>query len=132
VTDHLHAHAYIAPADKAGWWRAIAYGPLAWYAIDDLIAEIRETTSNNRVKSGYTNRPTAPIDMVEDAGARSGNANGVELTEPSLAVIDVESGSAPLTPLTSPGSSRPTTPRLLLSPSTAATGDSQKQFLAVE
>jgi hypothetical protein len=41
VTDHLHAHAYIAPADLMGWWRGIAYGPLAWYAIDDLIAEIR-------------------------------------------------------------------------------------------
>lgn len=41
VTDHLHAHAYIAPADLMGWWRGIAYGPLAWYAIDDLTAEIR-------------------------------------------------------------------------------------------
>jgi hypothetical protein len=41
VTDHLHAHAYIVPADLMGWWRGIAYGPLAWYAIDDLIAEIR-------------------------------------------------------------------------------------------
>ena len=41
VTDHLHAHAYIGPADLLGWWRGVAYGPLAWYAIDDLIAEIR-------------------------------------------------------------------------------------------
>jgi hypothetical protein len=41
VTDHLHAHAYIAPADLLGWFRAIGYGPLAWYAVDDLIAEIR-------------------------------------------------------------------------------------------
>lgn len=24
-----------------GWWRSVAYGPLAWYDIDDLIAEIR-------------------------------------------------------------------------------------------
>lgn len=41
VTDHLHAHAYIAPADRLGWWRGIAYSPIAWYSIDDLIAEIR-------------------------------------------------------------------------------------------
>jgi len=41
ITDHLHAHAYIMPADLMGWWRAVGYGPLAWYAIDDLIAEIR-------------------------------------------------------------------------------------------
>lgn len=36
----------------------------------------RESTSNNRVKSGYTNRPTAPIDMVPSAGAVSGTADG--------------------------------------------------------
>ncbi len=41
VTDHLHAHAYIAPNDLCGWWRSVAYGPLAWYAVDDLVAEIR-------------------------------------------------------------------------------------------
>lgn len=41
VTDHLHAHAYLAPLDMAGWWRSLAYSSLAWYAIDDLIAEIR-------------------------------------------------------------------------------------------
>jgi malonyl CoA-acyl carrier protein transacylase len=41
VTDHLHAHAYIAPGDLMGWWRGIAYSPVAWYSIDDLIAEIR-------------------------------------------------------------------------------------------
>jgi hypothetical protein len=41
ITDHLHAHAYLAPADLLGWWRGVAYGPLAWYPIDDLIAEIR-------------------------------------------------------------------------------------------
>lgn len=41
ITDHLHAHAYLAPADLLGWWRGVAYGPLAWYAVDDLIAEIR-------------------------------------------------------------------------------------------
>jgi len=41
VTDHLHAHAYAEPADLMGWWRSVAYSPVAWYAIDDLIAEIR-------------------------------------------------------------------------------------------
>ncbi|XP_006454755.1 hypothetical protein AGABI2DRAFT_189994 [Agaricus bisporus var. bisporus H97] len=84
VTDHLHAHAYIMPADLMGWWRGIGYGPLAWYAIDDLIAEIRESVSNNRVKSGYINRPKAPIDLVPSAGARSGTADGRETTEPGL------------------------------------------------
>lgn len=41
VTDHLHAHAYVEPSDLMGWWRSVAYSPIAWYAIDDLIAEIR-------------------------------------------------------------------------------------------
>lgn len=41
VTDHLHAHAYLLPADLMGWWRAVGFAALAWYAIDDLIAEIR-------------------------------------------------------------------------------------------
>jgi hypothetical protein len=41
VTDHLHAHAFISPADQLGWFRRIAYSSLAWYDIDDLIAEIR-------------------------------------------------------------------------------------------
>jgi hypothetical protein len=41
VTDHLHAHAYVAPANQLGWFRGIAYSSLAWYDIDDLIAEIR-------------------------------------------------------------------------------------------
>jgi len=45
VTDHLHAHAYVEPADLMGWWRSVAYSPVAWYAIDDLIAEIRQVTS---------------------------------------------------------------------------------------
>ncbi|EIW86434.1 hypothetical protein CONPUDRAFT_44690 [Coniophora puteana RWD-64-598 SS2] len=92
ITDHLHAHAYILPADKLGWFRGVAYGPLAWYAIDDLIAEIRESVSNNRVKSGYENRRNAPIDTVPDAGARHGAPSGEEHTAPTLAVQDVESG----------------------------------------
>jgi len=98
VTDHLHAHAFIAPADLMGWWRGVAYSPLSWYAIEDLIAEIRESVSNNRVKSGYTNRLSAPIDMVPDAGARTGAADGTELTEHSLALPDLEAGD-PQTPV---------------------------------
>ncbi|KAJ4476692.1 hypothetical protein J3R30DRAFT_3734529 [Lentinula aciculospora] len=97
VTDHLHAHAYIEPSDLMGWWRGLAYGSLAWYAIDDLIAEIRETVSNNRVKSGYENRQNAPIDKVPLAGARSGTANGMETTEPGLPRVDcdLEDGETP-------------------------------------
>ncbi|KAJ7357012.1 hypothetical protein DFH08DRAFT_850753 [Mycena albidolilacea] len=97
VTDHLHAHAYIAPADLTGWFRGIAYGPAAWYAIDDLIAEIRESVTNNRIKSGHDNRARAPIDMVPDAGSRSGTANGIETSEPGLASTeaDLEAGLTP-------------------------------------
>ncbi|KAK0208461.1 hypothetical protein DFS33DRAFT_1303611 [Desarmillaria ectypa] len=90
VTDHLHAHAYLVPADLMGWWRGVAYGPLAWYAIDDLIAEIRESTSNNRVKSGYDNRRVAPIDFVPSAGSRTGTANGIETTVQGLGRLDAE------------------------------------------
>ncbi|KAG2155441.1 hypothetical protein DEU56DRAFT_767394 [Suillus clintonianus] len=98
ITDHLHTHAYLAPADLLGWWRGVAYGPLAWYAIDDLIAEIRESVSNNRVKSGHDNRINAPIDMVPEAGARTGAANGDEYTASSLAISDVEDGLASPSP----------------------------------
>lgn len=49
VTDHLHAHAYVLPADKLGWWRGVAYGGLAWYAIEDLIAEIRYVLSHAHI-----------------------------------------------------------------------------------
>lgn len=41
VTDHLHAHAYVLPADLMGWWRSVGFSSLAWYSIEDLIAEIR-------------------------------------------------------------------------------------------
>ncbi|EDR16047.1 uncharacterized protein LACBIDRAFT_301741 [Laccaria bicolor S238N-H82] len=99
ITDHLHAHAFIGPPDLMGWWRGIAYGPLAWYSIEDLIAEIRESVSNNRVKSGYENRQRAPIDMVPQAGARAGTADGIETTEPGLANLnDLEDGQR--TPVT--------------------------------
>jgi len=93
VTDHLHAHAYVAPANQLGWFRGIAYSSLAWYDIDDLIAEIRESVSNNRVKSGYENRQNAPINLIPDAGARAGTANGRETTDASIALPDdIEEG----------------------------------------
>ncbi|KAI0050702.1 hypothetical protein FA95DRAFT_1555414 [Auriscalpium vulgare] len=107
VTDHLHAHAYILPADQLGWFRSIAYGALAWYDVDDLIAEIRESVSNNRVKSGYANRAAAPIDMVPDAGARAGTANGKETTQSSVASPDIEEGRSTPTPSSSSLSPRP-------------------------
>ncbi|KAK0465277.1 uncharacterized protein EV420DRAFT_1513663 [Desarmillaria tabescens] len=99
VTDHLHAHAYIMPADLMGWWRGVAYGPLAWYAIDDLIAEIRESTSNNRVKSGYDNRRVAPIDFVPSAGSRTGTASGIETTVQGLGRPDAELEAGEASPL---------------------------------
>jgi hypothetical protein len=85
-----------------GWWRGVAYGPLAWYAIDDLIAEIRESVSNNRVKSGYTNRAAAPIDLVPHAGARMGTADGTDVTETSIAVPDLEEGEGTPGPVRTP------------------------------
>ncbi|KAG5648201.1 hypothetical protein DXG03_006156 [Asterophora parasitica] len=105
VTDHLHCHAYITPADLMGWWRGIAYGPLAWYSIDDLIAEIRESVSNNRIKSGYDNRTQAPIDLVPHAGARAGTADGIETSEPTIANndADLEDGDTNTARLHSPG-----------------------------
>jgi hypothetical protein len=60
-----------------------------------------ESVSNNRVKSGYANRQNAPIDLVPDAGARAGTANGRETTESSLVSPDVEEGRR------TSGSSRP-------------------------
>jgi len=62
------------------------YGPLNWWSIEDLRAEIRqvpsiqftnnanenrESTSNNRVKSGYEDRHKTPLDKVPDAGSVS-------------------------------------------------------------
>jgi hypothetical protein len=51
------------------WRRNVVYGSLNWWSIDDLRAEIREESSNNRVKSGYDDRLDTPIDKVPDAGA---------------------------------------------------------------
>jgi hypothetical protein len=52
-----------------------------------------ESVSNNRVKSGYENRTNAPINLIPDAGARAGTANGRETTETSIALPDdIEEG----------------------------------------
>lgn len=89
---------------------------MGWWAIDDLIAEIRyvgphcdcccrtsfslvldcrEQASNNRVKSAYPDRQSAPINKVPDAGARIGLPNGLEF--PQAAV-----GDAPSSPTSPP------------------------------
>lgn len=49
-----------------------------WWSLEDLRAEIREETSNCRVKSGYDDRQEAPIDKVPDAGAIEGAPNAME------------------------------------------------------
>jgi hypothetical protein len=52
-----------------------------------------ESVSNNRIKSGYENRQNAPINLVRDAGARAGTANGRETTEaPIASPDDIEEG----------------------------------------
>ena len=66
-----------------------------------------ESTSNNRVKSGYENRSNAPIDMIPQAGSRSGTADGMETTEASLALPDIEAG--PHSPISSRGGSQSST-----------------------
>lgn len=67
-----------------------------------------ESVSNNRIKSGYTNRESAPINDVPGAGARMGAADGTEFTEQGLAVPDEEAGEG------TPGrSSHPLTPNSL-------------------
>ncbi|KAB5593034.1 Translin [Ceratobasidium theobromae] len=91
VTDHLHAHAYIGALDRAGWWRAVAYSSVGWYSIEDLIAEIREQTSNNRVRSNDPERKNSrPIDRVPNAGARAGLPDGRELNDRGLALDSLD------------------------------------------
>lgn len=69
---------------------------------------LSESVSNNRVKSGYENRPLAPIDMVPQAGARTGTTDGFETSEPGLGsktFEDLEGG------LVSPTNSSPSAPQ---------------------
>lgn len=111
VSDHVHLHAYIGAMDLAGWWRKLNYSGMGWWAIDDLIAEIREQTSNNRVKSAYPHPRMAPINQVPDAGARVGFANGLEI--PSHSVIEGENPRSPqrVPSLSVTGEDEPITPR---------------------
>jgi hypothetical protein len=69
------------------------------YPLTFRVLHSSESVSNNRVKSGYVNRTSAPIDMVPQAGARMGAADGTEYTEPSLAVPDEEAGEGTLSPI---------------------------------
>ncbi len=69
------------------------------------ILECREETSNNRIRSGANTRP---IDLVPDAGARRGTADGIETTDAGLGVIDPERGDALLPP--TPGTARAAPP----------------------
>jgi len=70
-----------------------------------------ESVSNNRVKSGYEDRKNAPINLIPDAGARAGTANGRETTEASIALPDnIEEGQG-----YSPSGSRPS--QMTLNPS---------------
>ncbi|KZT61363.1 hypothetical protein CALCODRAFT_447664 [Calocera cornea HHB12733] len=80
VRDHLHAHAYLGSADRVGWlgMRALAHSAVGWYSVDDLIAEIREATSNNRIRSGGGKRV---IGEVPGAGVRRGLPDGRELVD---------------------------------------------------
>ncbi|KAJ9106316.1 hypothetical protein QFC21_001461 [Naganishia friedmannii] len=77
---HLHIHATLGPLDSASWYRrTVTYSSWSpgWWGLEDLIAEIRETTSNNRVKSGYGRR-NAPITAVPLAGSDTGLPNALE------------------------------------------------------
>ncbi|ORY34079.1 hypothetical protein BCR39DRAFT_518376 [Naematelia encephala] len=80
---HLHAHATLGPYDAklpgaTFWRRNVVLGPMNWWSVEDLRAEIRESTSNNRVKSGYEHRGRAPIDRVPDAGSITGLPNALD------------------------------------------------------
>ncbi|WWC61794.1 uncharacterized protein I303_104379 [Kwoniella dejecticola CBS 10117] len=80
---HLHAHAMVGPIDTSlpgatFWRRNVVFGSMNWWSIEDLRAEIREESSNNRVKSGYQNRERAPIDRVPDAGSIAGLPNALD------------------------------------------------------
>lgn len=87
---HLHLHALIPPLDNASFIRRnFAFGGLwapgsvGWWELEDLIAEIREDSSNNRIKSGYGgSRKNAPIVGVMDAGSAHGHSNALETSNP--------------------------------------------------
>lgn len=61
--------------------------------------------SNNRVKSGYTNRPNAPIDMVPSAGATYGMPDGTPEQYLPLPLQANKVNASPATPNMNVGSS---------------------------
>lgn len=78
ITSHLHLHIILGPLDSpsASWVRrtVVFNSVLNFYELEDLIAEIREETSNNRAKSGYSavkegGRKEPPIEKVVTAGS---------------------------------------------------------------
>lgn len=92
---HLHAQAFLGSFDKnlpgsTLWRRNVVFSYLNWWALEDLRAEIREETSNNRVKSGYDDRDEAPIEKVPDAGAVAVSTSwlGCELADYKRGIAD--------------------------------------------
>ncbi|WVR06982.1 hypothetical protein IAU60_004019 [Kwoniella sp. DSM 27419] len=80
---HLHAHAMLGPIDTSlpgatFFRRNVVFAGVNWWNVEDLRAEIREESSNNRVKSGYEHRGRAPIDRVPEAGSVTGLPNALE------------------------------------------------------
>ncbi|WWC89404.1 uncharacterized protein L201_004328 [Kwoniella dendrophila CBS 6074] len=83
---HLHAHATLGPIDTSlpgatFFRRNMVFGAMNSWSVEDLRAEIREESSNNRVKSGYEHRDRAPIDRVPDAGSIAGLPNALDVSE---------------------------------------------------
>jgi hypothetical protein len=80
---HLHAQAFLGNFDRklpgsTMWRRTVVFNLFNWWGVEDLRAEIREESSNCRVKSGYEDRFDSPIDKVPDAGAVAGLPNALD------------------------------------------------------
>jgi len=138
---HLHAHAMLGPVDTSlpgatFWRRNVVFGGLNWWSVDDLRAEIREETSNNRVKSGYADRGRAPIDKVPDAGSLAGLPNALDpdpyTDTPSgrLSPGLREEGEA--TPKAGPSTPRSDSGRTVQSPPVLVTAPDDEGYVAVD
>ncbi|BEI79888.1 hypothetical protein CcaverHIS002_0104170 [Cutaneotrichosporon cavernicola] len=80
---HLHAQAFLGSFDRklpgsTLWRRTVVFNPFNWWSVEDLRAEIREESSNCRVKSGYEDRFDSPIDKVPEAGSIEGLPNALD------------------------------------------------------
>lgn len=52
IKTHLHAHAFThIDRKRCSWMRSWVFSGLIFYKLDDLVAEIRESVTNNRIKS---------------------------------------------------------------------------------